>query len=407
MNVRTLISYEEALERLLAAVVPVSGCEMVGLGESSGRTAAETVPAKLDQPPFPRSPLDGYAVRSSDTASAGCCRKVLLRVTGTGYAGEPAGETVRSGEARRIMTGAIIPSGADAVIPQEKAERVSVEFIGVSEPVPAGGNCCRKGEDFRQGDVLAESGMRLSPFQMGILASGGYEKLRVYRRAVIGILPVGNELVRPGGVLGDGSIYDANGTAVCGAVRDLGGIPELEDPVEDSISGIAGKIGRMLDRCDLVVTTGGVSVGEKDYVPAVYETAGIAQLFHGVSMKPGSPVMAGVKSGKAVLSLPGNPFASATCFCLFGAPAVRKLSGMGNPLNRTAYAVLDREFRNHRKVRTFQRAFWRADGTVTVPEGNYSSGALYGGARYNCLLDLPPESCLHAGDMVRIISDFA
>ena len=312
MRKRNLIMLEEAQERL-SKIKMKEETETVWVTEALGRVCAEHIYAVMDQPPFPRSPLDGYAVRSQDTAGASEANPVRLNVIEHICAGMYPKLKIGPGEAARIMTGAPIPEGADGVIMQERTDEGS-ESVEIYQSVTAYGNYCKKGEDTCRGALLMEKGTEIRSSHIGILSSQGIESIQVYSVPVAGIMATGDELVPVGTPLEPGKVYDSNGPLLTARIKELGMKPLLFGRGGDDTAQLAQEIRKRLTECDALITTGGVSVGVRDCMPYVAEVLGADVLFHGINVKPGSPMLAMIVEDKPVFCLSGNPFAAAATF---------------------------------------------------------------------------------------------
>ena len=292
-----------------AALLPSPSPETIPLEAACGRIAAADLCARMDQPPFDRSPLDGYALHSADTAGASRENPVTLPVVMKLYAGDAPAAALPAGCAARIMTGAPLPEGADCVLMQELTDsgEETVQLYAAVKPLQ---NVVFRGEDVAAGAVIAPAGTVLTPAHLGVLAGQGYAEVTVCRPLTVGILSTGSELLAPGAPWAPGKIYDANGIQNAARLRQLGFAVERQQCSDDP-EVITGKMQELLTRCDAVITSGGVSVGQKDYLPLVLEKLGAQLLVEGVAQKPGSPMLAAALGGKLVLCLSGNPFAAA------------------------------------------------------------------------------------------------
>lgn len=319
-----MLSLEEALERILAIARP-TGVEDVPLDRCLGRVPASPVIAAVDVPPFANSAMDGFALRAADTADATADDPTALRVTGTVAAGHASELVVGPGEAIRIMTGAPIPAGADAV---ERVERVSPlddDRISIVAPVRLGDNVRPAGEDVRAGDTILAAGTPIDASSIALLAAAGHGTASVHRRPRVGVLVTGDEVVPPGTTLGPGEIFNSNGPMLAALVREAGGDPVDLGAAGDDGAAIRERIARA-ERLDLLLTTGGVSVGDFDIVKAVLQSAGDVALWS-VRIKPGKPLAFGRLGATAVVGLPGNPVAAAVAFLQFARPAIRRMLG--------------------------------------------------------------------------------
>jgi molybdopterin molybdotransferase len=312
-----LLTIEEAQEAILARVRPVPA-EVVAVDEAAGRVTAEPATAAVDLPPFPSSAMDGFALRSDDTPGR---LPVVARIA----AGRPAERALAPGEAMAIATGGAVPDGADAVVPIELVVEHGDE-VEVGDPVPAGANVRDRGGDARRGDVVVPVGLRLGPAQLGALAAAGVERVACAGRPRAAVLATGTELRRPGDTLGPGEIYEANGLVLAAALEDSGAVVERLPAVPDDEEAHREALRRGLD-ADVLVTTGGVSVGVHDLVRRIAAELGVEEVFWGVAVKPGKPVSFGVRGRTLLFGLPGNPVSSLVGFELFVRPAVRALLG--------------------------------------------------------------------------------
>ena len=399
------VSVERAIELIASHVGPLPPVR-VAAASAHWRVLAQDVSAPIDQPPWPRSPLDGYAFRACDSAHASAENPVSLRVVDTVYAGGWSEAKVGAGEAVRLMTGAPIPSGCDCVLRQEDTD-LGTETVRIYKALKPNDNYCFAGEDFRRGDVLLSAGTRLIGNAMGILASAGLlrgdETLLVRPRLRAALLCTGDELV-PNSVrpLPRGKIYSSNEAVLASRLTELGvELTSVRGAFGDDGAALAAAIRTAAASADLIITTGGVSVGAKDILHETLPLLGAERVFAGVQLKPGSPLMFSLLSGKPILSLSGNPFAASATFELFGRPLLAALEGSEDVLPQVFPAVLDTPFGKYGKARRFVRGVFR-NGHVTLPEG-HSSGQLRSAAGTNCLAEIvPADAPLAAGSAVRV-----
>ena len=387
MSKTTRISLEAARTLLLERTAPAVETEPVPLLDAVGRVSARPVIAQLDQPPFHRSPLDGYALRSADTAGAGPDRPAVLAVTGRTCAGDAPAAPIGPGQAVRIMTGAPIPAGADCVVRQEDTD-LGGETVRVFTPLSPHQNFCFRGEDTAKGACLLAPGVRLDWTYLGLLAAQGITELSVFRRPQVGVLTTGDELVPAGSPLAPGQIYDSNAPLLAARLTGLGAQALPAPHVGDGPEALAEALARLAPRRGLILTTGGVSVGDKDYMPPAARLLGAEVLFQGVAVRPGSPAMAFLVGGTPVLALSGNPFAALAVFEVLGRPAVERLSGRTGDFPRRLRAVLRGGYPKASPVRRLLRGRLEG-GTVTIAGGGHASGMLAGLAGCNCLVDIP------------------
>ena len=398
---KTGLTLEEA-QQALCDNIDCLGTEKLPLAGALGRRLAEEITAPMDQPPFDRSPLDGYALRAADTA--GACREhpVSLTVADTLYAGDAPRVPVAPGRAVRVMTGAMLPAGCDCVLKQEDTDMGSpaVEIYASLRP---GDNYVYRGEDYRAGTCLLPAGSRVDAAAVGVLSSAGITEVPVNRRPRVGVLSTGHEVVEPGvRPLPVGKIYGANLPLLLSRLRELGVENVTGQLAGDDPQAVAEAMARMLETCDLVITTGGVSVGDKDIFHQALPLLGAERVFWKLKLKPGSPAMFSRFRGKPILSLSGNPFAAFTTFELLARPLLAALSGEPELLPRREKAVLDTPFPKGSGIRRFVRGKYE-NGHVSLPEG-HSSGVLRSLVGCSCLVDIPAGSGpLAAGQTVDIL----
>ncbi|MCI8808166.1 MAG: molybdopterin molybdotransferase MoeA [Oscillospiraceae bacterium] len=335
---RERVSYETARALAAGAVTPV-GEEQTALEDCAGRVLARELRAAADVPAFDRSAYDGYAFRAEDVKQAAADRPVVLRVTQEIPAGGmPRGE-VRPGTAAKVLTGAPIPPGADAVMKYEDT-RFTADRVELPRPARPGQNIVRAGEDVRAGTVLAQAGSLIDPGLAGTLAAQGLGQVWVRRVPQVGLLSTGSELVEAGEPLEPGKIYNSGRHALAAAIQALGCRPVWLGRAEDGVEAIRERLEDGLERCDALVVTGGASRGSYDLTPAAMERAGAELLFRGVDFKPGMACAYAVGRGKLICGLSGNPAAALTNFHLAAASALKKLAGRRDHLPREVTAAL-------------------------------------------------------------------
>ncbi|HEX3346565.1 MAG TPA: gephyrin-like molybdotransferase Glp [Acetobacteraceae bacterium] len=327
-----MISVEEARGRILAPLRPTPP-EVVPLADAWGRVSVAPCPARLTQPPYDVSAMDGYALRAAD-GSLGA----TLRVVGTAPAGHPWEGLVGGGETVRIFTGSVIPEGADGVLIQEDADPLDGGRIGVRETVTAGRHIRRAGQDFAIGDVLVPANKRIGARDIGLLASGNHAWVTVHRRPRIALLATGDEISLPGDPIPRGGIVSSNSHALAALVRARGGDPIVLPIAPDDAAAIAAAADSARG-CDMLVTTGGASVGEHDLVASALAPR-LTLDFWKIAMRPGKPLMSGALGDIPMLGLPGNPVSSLICAILFLVPAIDRLCGLAGTAPPTVEAVL-------------------------------------------------------------------
>lgn len=345
--------YTRATEMLLESVAPVN-TERIRLEDAAGRVLAEPIIARENVPPFDRSPYDGYAFRAEDTTGATREQPVRLKITEEIASGSVPTMPVATGQAAKILTGAPIPEGADAVIMFEETS-FTEEEVSIYAPVKSGANIVYAGEDIRAGQVLAEAGARIDAGTMGTLASLGMGEVTVYRKPKIGIISTGNEVNEIDVPLPAGGIYNSNRYVLDAVLTAAGCEAEYFGIARDDVGKIAGLILRALETCDGVLLTGGVSVGDYDLTPAAMEQAGAEIFVQGVKIKPGMACAYGRKAGKLICGLSGNPASSVTNLCAVVMPALRRLCGWNHPEHQLFDVTLAEDFGKKSKVARFLR----------------------------------------------------
>jgi molybdopterin molybdotransferase len=365
----------DALSAVLAGTEALPE-ETVGLDAAHHRVLARDLAARRTQPPQAMSAMDGYAVRSADASRVASRLKVIGEVA----AGRPFGTALRSGEAVRIFTGGVIPDGADAVIIQEDTVRDG-DSIDITEAAIAGRHIRPAGVDFREGDLLLRGGRHLTDRDLSLAAGMNYPQLAVRRRPKVAVLATGDELVMPGSTPGPGQIVYSNGYALRALARaegadtiDLGIAADTVDATTDAIRR-AGDSG-----ADILITTGGASVGDHDLVKASLEAEGVAIAFWRIAMRPGKPMMHGRLGAMRVIGLPGNPVSSYVCGFLFMVPLIRALSGRSDVHHATETAVLGRNLAANDQREDYLRARLEehADGALIATPVNHQDSSLLG-----------------------------
>ena len=391
-----LLSLEEALKRILERVTPLEP-EAVLLAAAAGRVLAEDARAVVDLPPFPSSAMDGFAVRSEDTPGR---LPVVARIA----AGLPAPRTLEAGEAMAIATGGVVPAGADSVIPLEYVVDHDNE-VEIPTAVVQGDNVRPRGGDVAAGDVVVPHGARLRAAQIGALAAAGLDGVVVARRPRVAVLATGTELRRPGETLGPGEVYEANGVLLATALASAGADVDTLPAVADDESSHRGALERGL-AADVLVTSGGVSVGPHDLVRRILAELGVEEVFWGVAVKPGKPLAFGVRGSTLVFGLPGNPVSSLVGAEVFVRPALLALQGAKVPgpvffEGRLAAAVRRNSHRDE-----FVRATSAAseNGVLLYPVRGQESHMIARAAAADALVLAPRgEGELGAGENVRYL----
>ena len=408
------MSVEEALERILA-FFHVLEPERKPILDALGQVLAEDIEGRFDIPPLANSAMDGYAVQATSVAGASPEHPMNLRVTGTVAAGHLPTVAVEAGTAVRIMTGAPIPDGADAVVPFEdtdeverRASSVSMDTIGVNVAAPIGANVRPAGQDVRAGQQVLQKGAVLRAQEIGVLASMGYGEVSVIRRPVVSILATGDELVDPAGEPRPGGIYDSNSYSIASAVRQAGGVPHLLGIAGDNVEAI----GEMLKQglaSDILITSAGVSKGDYDVVKDVLARQGDIS-FWSVRMRPAKPIAFGTLAGPdgrrvPHLGLPGNPVSTLVGFEQFGCPAIAKMLGKGDSPRPTVQAILEQDIDNYDGRRVYARVqVVKREGVYYARlTGHQSSNLLTSMTRANGLAICPEDTPVKkAGEQVTV-----
>ena len=320
---RRLIQLEEAIELALDETVAVKRTETLPILEVSGRVAAEDVNSQIDVPPFSRSAMDGYAVRAKDTYGASKLKAVSLEMREKIYAGSVPRKAIAKSECSEIATGAMLPKGADAVVMVEDTER-SGESVLISEGVHPGQNVSKKGEDIAKGTSVVSKGEILNPSKVGAIAALGRKSVKVYSKPLVGIVPTGNEVAEVGFALKPGQVYNINSYTLAAVVASNGGVARKLDIVDDSMEKLEEVVRENAD-CDILVFSGGSSVGERDIMVDVLERRGKV-IFHGIAIKPGKPTLFGTVGNQLLFGMPGYPTACLSNAYVVLAPVLRKMA---------------------------------------------------------------------------------
>jgi molybdenum cofactor synthesis domain-containing protein len=357
---KRLISCDEALKRILGSVMPIERTEMVSLENALGRVLIEDLVADMSVPPFDRAAMDGYAVKAKDTYGASSSKPKTLKLVQTLHAGESSSKTLGSGECIQVATGSPIPKGADAVVMVEVTER-NDGSISVLERVRAGESISRKGEDIEKGQVILKGGEQLSPARVGVLAALGKKDVGVYAKPRVAIVPTGTEIKDAGSVLEEGQVYDVNSYTLILVVDKNGAIPVKVRAVPDKVEELREVIKKLVDY-DIVVFSGGSSVGERDLLSDVIQGIGEV-IFHGIQLKPGKPTLFALVDKKPVFGMPGYPTSCLNNAYLLLVPAIRQMARLPPKIERTV------------KVRLAKRLISSSDRTqfVTVRVGNHQA----------------------------------
>lgn len=384
------LSFEQALERIQESVTSLKGTRCVTIREASGKVLADDVTAPMNVPPFINSAMDGYAINSSDLSESG---EISLKIIGKSFAGRPFTQKMNPGECVRIMTGAVVPDGADTVVMQEHAE-VEGDSIKISTDHKKGQNVRHPGDDFSTGDTIIKAGERLSPAKLGLLASVGVTELNIVRTPVVAFFSTGDELKSVGQTLQPGDIFDSNRYILFGMLEkmgvqciDMGVIPDIKEKIEDTLVEAA-------NCADVIITSGGASVGEADYIKLILDEIGQVN-FWKIAMKPGKPLAFGKINEKLFFGLPGNPVSAMATFYQFVQPSLKLLEGekLENPVRLQARCTSKLKKRPGRK--DFQRGILLSNenGELIVDTtGIQGSHMLSSMSKANCFIVLDADS---------------
>jgi molybdopterin molybdotransferase len=398
-----LVPLDEAREAVVSQIQPLPPLELP-LTDAYGCVAAADITAVVDLPEFASSGMDGFAVRAMDVVDASPATPAELKVVGRAMIGQRPEATVGMGEAVKIATGAPIPSGADAVVPIENAEGED-GLVRLFESVPAGRHVRPQGEDVRTGDVLVSAGKRLGAPEIGLLANAGVPHPLVHPRPRVIVFSTGDELIAPTETPSFGQVRDANAYTLFGALREAGAIPVLAGIVRDDPEQLKDAVLAYEIQADAFVSSGGVSVGERDVVKAAFYRRGDV-VFSKVAMQPGMPQGFGFVEGKPFFGLPGNPVSVFVSFEMFVRPAILKMMGRRQLRRPEVSATLDGEISGPTGKTVFARVEVArgADGWTATPTGGRGSNLISTVARANGLAVLPPGvGSMAAGERVTVL----
>jgi molybdopterin molybdotransferase len=408
-----MLQYEEALAQVIGTV-PTPASESISLADADGRFLAREILSPIDLPPFDNSAMDGYAVRAADVASAKPDSPVRLRLAGRVAAGEKLMGEVSSGTCVRLFTGSPLPKGADAVVMQEdtKVDGAVPNEVRVLEPVKPWENVRFQGEDIKRAAAVAAKGEALTVGRLALLAATGCAEVVVFRRPTVGILATGSELREPGQSLAPGQIYESNRTAIAALVRKAGAFPRVYPLVTDALEATQIALSNAFKECDMVITSGGVSVGEMDFVKQALAELGGELQFWKVAIKPGRPFVFGRLSrsqnrlssadDKLFFGLPGNPVSALVTFLLLVRPAILRWQGASNVGLPSQSAVLAEPLENSGERRHYVRVRISIDGKCHCA-GTQASHILSSFAAANGLVDIKPRTVLAAGTSVEVL----
>lgn len=396
------ITKEEAIRLMTGLTCAIRDSETTALDRCLGRILARDITAGFDNPPFHRSAIDGYACHWEDTVPASPDTPVSLHVLEEIDAGHYSHINVGRGEAVRIMTGAPIPRGCDCCVRQEDTDYGGTD-VTIRRSVKCWENYCFKGEDFKKGTLMIPAGRKLGYVETGILASLGLNRIPVIRMPRVALVTTGDEVILPGDILPEGKIYNSNLFLLNARLMELGIPPVHTGTVPDKPEELAGVLEGLSAHTDLIITTGGVSVGNKDIVRTSLGMAGAGEIFWRIRLKPGSPTVFSILNQVPVVSLSGNPFGALANFELLIRPMLSRMTGDPSLTARRTQAVMDSPFPKASNSRRFVRGHYE-DGHIRLPQGLHSSGVLSSMYGCNCMADIPAGTPgLNTGDVVDVV----
>jgi molybdopterin molybdotransferase len=398
-----VLELETALQKILDAV-PKPDAQSVCLLDAAERFLAGDVSGKSNVPPFDNSAMDGYAVISGDVANAADESPKELKVIGRVAAGEVFSGKVLSGTCVRLFTGSPMPTGADAIVMQEDVavSETDASRIIFRERIKPWENVRFAGEDVKSGAVIAKAGDQLNAGRLALLIAGGCRDVTVARCPIIGLLATGSELKESGEALGHGQIYESNRTMLSSLVAKAGGRPRIYQIVRDDLTDTRDALRKAFAESDIVITSGGVSVGEMDFVKQAFEEIGGSLEFWRIAVKPGRPFVFGRLHGKLFCGLPGNPVSALVTFLLLVRPAILKWQGASELALPSHPARLAETISNDASRRSFMRVNVASDGRASL-SGIQASHILSSVANANALLELPPKTTFHKNDIVSVL----
>lgn len=403
---KKFIALEEALE-ILNKNTKALKSEVVSIKDSLKRVLYGDIKSKINNPPFNKSVFDGYAFKSEDSKGTSKENPIELKIVDEIFAGDFSERQIKSGEAVRIMTGAPIPVGADCVLKQEETERHG-DLVKIFKEMKENQNISFMGEDIKIGETLIKKGKRLDYADLGIMASSGISQVTVYKKPKVSIISTGDEVCDINSTLKPGKIYDSNLYSLSGRIEELGYHVLSMEHVGDNILKIGEAIEKAFEKSDIVFTTGGASVGEKDLMQKVAESIGFEKLFWKIKIKPGSAVVCSKREEKILISLSGNPNAALTTFELLGKPVLKKLEGEEENINiKREKGILMDSFNKKSPQRRFLRGnviYDEKGAKVYITQIKSGNGILSSLLNANCLIEIEKgNEGLNIGEEVNII----
>ena len=400
------VSVERAIE-IASNHPPPLNIENIKIQNLSNRVISQDIPSLITDPPFDNSSMDGYAVKHSDTINASSNNPVSLQIVGISQAGINPLPTLESGQAIKIMTGARIPLGADSIVLIEEAELVNdnTEFGKVKLFFKSRTNYIRiAGENMKKNQIMLEAGEKMDPYKIGLLATMGYSEIPVYSKLRVSIISTGDELVKPGKNLKPGQIYESNSYFLAALIKELGHEPLIIDLVNDDLNELREKMNRAANNSDLIITTGGVSMGEFDLVRKIMEEEGEIKFWR-IKMKPGSPPLFGLWKNTPLFGLPGNPISSQLVFLLVVKPWLYNIFGIKAPPHQIIRAKLTKELKKSPDLLLLRRVFVESTpkGMVARPADHQGSGNSSSTVISNAVTLIQPGHSANIGDIIDVL----
>jgi molybdopterin molybdotransferase len=397
-----MLELEAALKEILEAI-PQPRLESISLSEAAGRVLGERVYAFSDLPVFDNSAMDGFAVQAADLVSANENNPLSLRIIGKVAAGETFNGEIASGSCVRVFTGSPLPRGADAVVMQEDTRMESPAEVLVVESITAGENVRLQGEDVRKGSALGEAGVTIGSALLGLFGAAGIARIKAGVRPRVGVLATGSELKEAGATLGPGQIYESNRLMLAQLIRCTGSLVRIFPLIPDTLAATRQSLEQAFSECDIVITSGGASVGEMDFVKQGFADAGGDLQFWKVAIRPGRPFLFGQWKGKLLFGLPGNPVSALVTFLLLARPALLRWQGARDVSLPMHPCILGEPLSNPGNRRHFMRVSIDAGGKVHSA-GGQASHMLSSLALANGLVEVPAGTTLPMGLSVKVIS---
>jgi molybdopterin molybdotransferase len=395
------LTIEECRELLLTEIIPQNDTEKIDIDDGVGRVISVDICSEMNVPYFPKSAMDGYAVKASDVINACKEAPVRLKVIGELLAGDYEEFVYKPGTAVRVMTGAYVPQGYDAVIRQEDTDYGMADVLVYSD-IKEYTNYCKIGEDIKKGDCIVYKGTRLTSGHIGIIASLGIGEIQVYRKARISIISTGSELMQVGEKLSPGKIYNSIAHMLKTAIKARNLDVVRMDICKDEENLLCDKINSAINNSDFVITTGAISVGKKDIVPKVLSDMGARRIFKGALIQPGTPTMVSVLQGTPILSLSGNPYAALANFSIYFWSAMAKFMHSPDFDIKVEKVVLKSEYNKQNRMRRLIRAY-AENGEVRLPSDSHASSVIHNLIQCNCMIDLEAGRKVSIGDEVNVI----